>query len=396
MNKKNIVILVIFAFIITIVIVSLFFVKKVTTNNSNAQSYQEEIIENSEKHKDDFKSLSDDLNEKVVAVTFYSREIFDRTEHALGIKYSDFKNLNADKSNLKNESKDLTSDSKNFIQEVISDLKNNNISELVKLTDPKTIKIVGETALIKKYSQRSQYFKDYKSYDINSGFATTLVDDSIVFLESFINNKGENNMFGIVLSKTNSGYLLNEIFSGETSIIVAFPPEQNKPPIIIANSIKGFDRKDLAEIGGNILMPKGWYFKHELRKGTEVYFISREEIIGDNGLFETGLTLNAFKKQNIPGGDAGKYMNLYADEFIKHKKIESEKSSQVGDFSYRDIMGTFNDNGFSVKEILRVVANKKTNTLYIIIFESTPEKWDIEWNTKGKTILEYLSLDSTY
>lgn len=64
-------------------------VSNIAANNPN-QGVQEEIIANSEKHKDDFKSLS---QEKTVIVTTYFRELFDRTEYALGIKYSDFKNL---------------------------------------------------------------------------------------------------------------------------------------------------------------------------------------------------------------------------------------------------------------------------------------------------------------
>jgi hypothetical protein len=44
------------------------------------------------------------------------------------------------------------------------------------------------------------------------------------------------------------------------------------------------------------------------------------------------------------------------------------------------------DDGFKFKENIRVIANAKTNTLYLITFESTPQKWDSEWNTHGKPV----------
>jgi len=394
MNKIRYIIFILLL-LIAIIFVYFLVIKSAIPKNSSMESYQKEIIGNSEKHKNDFKSLSEDPNEAVVIITTYSREIFDRTEYAIGIQYSDFKNPN-NKSGLKNESEQLTLDSRNFIQKVISDLKNNKTAELIKLVDQKIIKIVGEDNLIKKYSQYSQYFSDYKSHDINDGFAINLVDDSVVLLENFVSNTGDNKMFGMIFSKTNSGYFLNEVFPGETSVIIAFPPEQNKSPIIVANPIKDFTRRDMSEIGGSALMPNGWYFRHELKKGTEAYFFSREEIVGDNGMFETGLSLNAIQKQNVPGGDVEKYINTFIDGFKKRGKIDSETSNQGDSFSYREIMGTFDDNGFLVKEVLRVVVNTKTNTLYIIVFEATPEKWSVEWSADGKTILEYLSLDPTY
>lgn len=151
MKKINLVVyLIVTVVIIAIIIAGVFVYPKVSDTNKTAvnenadvnnlnsvpalvtssevpqgvQNYQQEIIENSEKHKNDFKSISTDSNEKIVIITTYSRELFDRTEYALGIKYSDFKNLNINKSDLKNESGDLALDGKNFIQKVILGSRN--------------------------------------------------------------------------------------------------------------------------------------------------------------------------------------------------------------------------------------------------------------------------------
>lgn len=406
-DKRKILFVLLIAILLIIVIISIgvFVGKRTVKNNSNPQdaentqkpqNYQEEIVANSDNHKDDFKALLDNEDEKVVIITTYSINTFNRTEYALGIKYSDFKNFDATNSSLKNESKDLTLDSKDFVQKIFNTLKDYNTSELIKLTDPKIVKIAGESNLTKKYSQYLQYFKDYKFYDITSGFATTLADDSLMLLENFVNNKGESKMFGIVLSKTSSGYLLSDIFPGETSIIIAFPPAQNKSPIIIANPVKGFERERLTEIGGSVLVPKGWYFRHETHNYTEAYFVSKEEIVGSDSMFETGLTMNVVKKEGVTGGDAEKYMNAYANEMLKRGVIKSDTSNKDDIFSYRDIEKTLSGDDFTLNEIIRIAANRETNTLYVIIFESTPEKWSTEWSANGKTIFDYISLDQTY
>lgn len=400
--KKNYLLLVFLFFAVLLVIFILVIaIKRGGQNNqlsqkTSTQDIQEEIIQKAENHNTNSKSANINPSDNIVTITTYSRELFNRTEYALGIKYSDFKNLDVNTGELKNESTEISSDIKNFINKVITDASNGNVSGLVKLTDPAIIKIIGEDALVKQYSQYYKYFQDYKSQDISSGFAATLTDDSFVLLASFINDMGTGRMYGIVISQTSSGYFISQIFPGETSILVAFPPNKNKSPIIIANPIDGFNRKDLTEIGGNTLIPKNWYFRHEYKNGTEIYFVSKEQIIGYDSMFETGLTLNVIQQKNIPNGDAQKYMDEYISYYIQKYPQMLQRTGQANDFVYREIEGVMSDGESSWKEVLRVSANTKTNTLYIVIFESTPEKWDSIWYPIGKPMLEYLSLSSTY
>ena len=89
-------------------------------------------------------------------------------------------------------------------------------------------------------------------------------------------------------------------------------------------------------------------------------------------------------------------MDEYISYYIQKYPQMLQRTGQANDFVYREIEGVMSDGESSWKEVLRVSANTKTNTLYIVIFESTPEKWDSIWYPIGKPMLEYLSLSSTY
>jgi hypothetical protein len=227
-------------------------------------------------------------SEPIVKVYVYSTDLINRTEYALTIKSADFGTLPVNDV-LQNENKNLQSDSKSFVIQTLQLLKQNNTKSLINSTLSQIVKDNGKAKMTSKYTSLSKYFKDFKDINLDDGFTVMLADKSIVFVESFTAKNGNVKMFGMLIGKDGNTYKISEVFPGETSILVAYPPEQNKKPIIVANSASGFKRNDLTEIGADALVPAGWFFRHENNNGTQAYFISKEEIKGDDGIFETGL-----------------------------------------------------------------------------------------------------------
>lgn len=135
------------------------------------------------------------------------------------------------------------------------------------------------------------------------------------------------------------------------------------------------------------LKPEAWYFKRESHKGTLAYFITKEDI-DKKGEFQTGLTVNVFKLKKDPAVERAKYMIDNLAE-TKHAQKWAKEFGPFREFGCRakdtDASGTI------VMETL-TVANPKTNTLYLLIFESPEADWDATWKI-GEQIMGTLAID---
>jgi|SRR5580704_4412840 hypothetical protein len=159
------------------------------------------------------------------------------------------------------------------------------------------------------------------------------------------------------------------------------------PAIDLPAPPPGFTWQDTPELKAAILRPKGWFFKREEVKGTLAYFITRESI-ENGGEFQTGLTVNVFRHKKDSAVETAKY---YIDQLAAKKHAE-KWFKEVGPFKEFGCLTRDTDSsGTSVSQTL-TVANPKTNTMYIFIFESTESDWDSAWKV-GKQIMDALAID---
>ena len=149
----------------------------------------------------------------------------------------------------------------------------------------------------------------------------------------------------------------------------------------------GFSWQVIPELKAAFLRPNNWYFKREENQGTLAYFITKESI-EYGGEFQTGLTVNVFRHRKDSAVEAAK---SYVDQLIA--KNHGEKwTKDVGAFKEFGCLTRYTDaNGTAVFQTL-MVANPKTNTLYLFIFESPEATWDSAWKT-GKQIVDSLVID---
>ncbi len=143
------------------------------------------------------------------------------------------------------------------------------------------------------------------------------------------------------------------------------------PAIDLPSPPPGFTWQEIPELKAAILRPNGWFFKREEGKGTLAYFITKENI-ENNGQFQTGLTLNVFRLKKESAVEKGRNF-IYQ---LANRQHGEKWAREVGPFKeFGCLTKDTEPGGTSVVQTL-MVANPKTNTLYLLIFESPESEWD--------------------
>ena len=153
--------------------------------------------------------------------------------------------------------------------------------------------------------------------------------------------------------------------------------------IDLPNAPSGFAWQQIPELKAAVLKPTGWFFRHEDQNGTAAYFITKENI-EQGGDFSTGLTVNVFRGLKDAAVDRGQAL---IEQIAS--KMHAEKWAQT--------VGPFREFGCDVRDSesgmhYLAIANPKTNTLYLFIFESPVANWDAAWKI-GKQIMDNLAID---
>ena len=159
------------------------------------------------------------------------------------------------------------------------------------------------------------------------------------------------------------------------------------PAIDLPAPPPGFTWQEIPELKAAFLRPEGWFFKREEDKGTLAYFITKESI-ENGGEFQTGLTVNVFRHKKDSAVETAKY---YVDQ-LAAKKHGEKWSKEVGPFKEFGCLIKDTDSSGTIVSQTLMVANPKTNTLYLFIFESPESDWDSAWKI-GKQIMDALAID---
>lgn len=155
------------------------------------------------------------------------------------------------------------------------------------------------------------------------------------------------------------------------------------------NAPSGFAWQQIPELNSALLKPEGWFFKQEARQGILGYFITKEDI-GKAGSFNTGLTVNVYPKLGTGlAVERGKEL-IERVAAAHNKNAWSRPAGQLQEFGC-EIKDT-DPSGTVVMHAL-AVANTKTDTLYLFIFESPETDWDASWKI-GKEMMDRFTFDN--
>ncbi len=157
----------------------------------------------------------------------------------------------------------------------------------------------------------------------------------------------------------------------------------------VPNPPNGFVWRQVPAIKAAFLVPADWHFAEERKDKTLGFFITKDEIKPKQG-FEVGVTINVF----LDDRDApGKVKQILDGGAAKHSVKVSQGSA--GPFARLTcLFDSPRDQGREpVRTFMLGIANPKTRTAYLVLFESPVSQWAAAWS-KGKTVVDSLALDT--
>ncbi|WP_426058859.1 hypothetical protein [Hymenobacter sp. B1770] len=179
-------------------------------------------------------------------------------------------------------------------------------------------------------------------------------------------------------------------------LLVALPAVAQKYNAELSTPPAGFAWQALPEIKGAMLMPEGWYFKPEGQKDANAYFLTQEEIV-DGGEFQTGVSINVNRKLKAKSGrTAPDYAKAFSARTGIGPNLEVLEKQATVDGLFHKYMVRYRASPADAdpKIICQLaIGNAKTDTLYILVFESPEKDWVEAWKL-GDVMLKELVLDS--
>lgn len=152
---------------------------------------------------------------------------------------------------------------------------------------------------------------------------------------------------------------------------------------------EGFGWHQVPAIRAAFLVPKGWHFREQPDGDTLAFFITQDAFTPPEK-FEVGVSISVFR--NDPG--APDRIKHTLEKLASAHAVELRGGSSGGPFATLACQFESPREG---KEPVRThvmgIANAKTNTVYLVFFESPASRWTAVWPT-GKTILGKLALET--
>ncbi len=158
----------------------------------------------------------------------------------------------------------------------------------------------------------------------------------------------------------------------------------------------GFTWQPLPAAKAAVLLPTGWYYKAEDEKGAPTYYLTQDQI-GESGEFQTGLSLQVVRKATAktkrPAAEYAELLMLRTG-FGRGQQVLEKVASVEGPWHkwtvrYRDAPPDADP-----RIVFQLaLANTKTDTLYLLTFESPEQDWADAWPL-GEVMVRQLVLDA--
>jgi hypothetical protein len=179
-------------------------------------------------------------------------------------------------------------------------------------------------------------------------------------------------------------------------LLLTLPAAAQKYNTQTGTAPAGFTWQALPDIKAAMPLPEGWYYKAEGQKGATTYYLTREEI-GESGEFQTGASLNVVRKVKAKTGrQAPDYAELLMMRtgFGKGQQQLEKTSSADGPFYKRTVRYRESPPEAETRIVYHMaLANAKTDTLYLLTFESAEKDWAEAWKLGERMIKDWV-LDS--
>lgn len=156
----------------------------------------------------------------------------------------------------------------------------------------------------------------------------------------------------------------------------------------LTDAPEGFVWSYLSESHLAVLLPGDWHFKNEQTETIKAYYISLEDI-DDEGSFKTGMTITVVNDKSITAVQNARNFsaNIYSQNNVTKTGEVTERTE--GDLTIYELQYDADYSSYQGTNYNLVAANKETNTLYVITFESPKDNWDEAWKI-GQVMIEQI------
>lgn len=180
------------------------------------------------------------------------------------------------------------------------------------------------------------------------------------------------------------------------TLLLAAPARAQRFDVPLAEPPAGFHWQPLPEARAALLLPDGWYFRPDIQKNSLTYYLTQDQI-GESGLYQAGLSLHvvrhAKKFTKLPAPTYAERLMLRAG-FGRGQHGQAEGSRKEGPFMLRWVRYREALPDAEPRVVYQLaLANAKTDTLYLLVFESLEKDWPELWPL-GEQMVRELTLDS--
>jgi hypothetical protein len=160
----------------------------------------------------------------------------------------------------------------------------------------------------------------------------------------------------------------------------------------------GYMWERFSEIQSAFLCPTGWHRFDKAGLSSHTYVISKESV-ATNGVFETGLTMQAIKSLQKKKGMPPSVLAIQMAQGILGQRENKKLSTQdVSSGPFRAFFIRYRNAPEVAKPIVIhqvFIANDKKDTLFIVTFEAPEKSWDEAWRI-GEPMVKKFLIDDEY
>ena len=173
------------------------------------------------------------------------------------------------------------------------------------------------------------------------------------------------------------------------------PAQAQRYNVPLGAAPAGFAWQPLPASKAAALLPAGWYYRAEGPKGAPTYYLTQEEM-GETGEFQTGLSLQVVRKAKAqtkrPAPQYAELLMLRTG-FGKGQRVLEKAASVEGSWHKWTVRYRDAPPDADARVVFQMaLANAKTDTLYLLTFESPEKDWAEAWRL-GAVMVRELVLD---
>ena len=179
-------------------------------------------------------------------------------------------------------------------------------------------------------------------------------------------------------------------------LLLALPAAAQRHDTRLAAPPAGFAWQPLPETKAALLLPTGWHYRAEGTKAAPTYYLTPEPM-GESGEFDTGLSVQVVRKARMqtrhPAPEYAELL-LLRTGFGPGRNRLADTASVAGPWHHRAVRYRETAPDAEPRIIYQLaLANAKTDTLYLLTFESPEKDWPEAWRLDAVMVREWV-LDS--